>query len=72
LEDKAGTTAIGGRSHVRVSKLKDGGYTWQITAVAEDTSAGALAEAKEQAVKLVRELERELGSATKGPVDLPF
>jgi hypothetical protein len=47
------------RSSIRIARLK-GGYTWNVFVVTDDNGQAAVQQAKQQAVEIVRELEREL------------
>lgn len=58
------------RSSIRINRLK-GGYTWNVFVAADDNNRQALQRAKQEAVEIVRELEKEL-TAAKSDDDIPF
>jgi hypothetical protein len=59
------------QSFVRVNRLKDGIRTWNVSVAADDNSDDALQQAKEQAVRIVRELEDEFRTTTTAK-EVPF
>jgi hypothetical protein len=59
------------RSTIRINRLK-GGYTWNVFVVTDENGQDALQQAKQQAIEIVRELEKEFTAAKSDDNDVPF